>query len=82
MAETDYLEIKEAETELVQKVAALIKRRREELGIGQVLLSKLSGVDRANISRIERGKRPGLTFGIVVKLFTALKINFAEIDDL
>ncbi|GAA0757685.1 helix-turn-helix domain-containing protein [Psychroflexus lacisalsi] len=80
--QTDYLEIKEAETELVQKVAALIRIRREELGMGQVLLSKLSGVERANISRIERGKRPGLTFGIVVKLFTALKIDFAAIDDL
>ena len=82
MAETDYLEIKEAETELVQKVAALIKRRREELGIGQVLLSKLSGVERAYISRLERGKRPGFTFGIIVKLFTSLQINFSEIDDL
>jgi transcriptional regulator with XRE-family HTH domain len=50
--------------------------------MGQVLLSQLSGVERGNISRLERGKRPGLTFLIVVKLFTALKINFAEIDDL
>jgi transcriptional regulator with XRE-family HTH domain len=82
MTQTDNLEIKENEMDLVQKVAALIKRRREELGIGQALLSKLSGVERANISRIERGKRPGVTFVIVVKLFTALKIDFAAIDDL
>jgi len=82
MAETDYLEIKEAETDLVQKVAALIRTRREELGMSLSLLSKLSGVGKANISRLERGKRPGLTFGIIVKLFTALKIDFAAIDDL
>jgi transcriptional regulator with XRE-family HTH domain len=82
MSKTDNLEIKENEIDLVQKVAALIKTRREELGMGQVLLSQLSGVERGNISRLERGKRPGLTFLIVVKLFTALKINFAEIDDL
>jgi len=82
MAETDYLENKEAETELVQKVAALIRTRREELAMSLSLLSKLSGVGKANISRLERGKRPGLTFGIVVKLFTSLKIDFAAIDDL
>ena len=82
MSQTDYLDIKEAETELVQKVAALIRRRREELGMGQALLSKLSGVERAYISRLERGKRPGFTFGIIVKLFTALKIDFATIDEL
>ena len=82
MAQTDYLEIKEEETELVQKVAALIKTRREELGMSQALLSKLSGVEKAYVSRLERGKRPGFTFGIIVKLFTSLKINFATIDDL
>ena len=82
MSETEYLEIKENDTDLVQKVAALIRTRREELGMSLSLLSKLSGVERANISRIERGKRPGVTFVIVVKLFTALKIDFAAIDDL
>jgi len=82
MSETEYSEIEKNDTDLVQKVAALIRTRREELGMGQVLLSQLSGVERGNISRLERGKRPGLTFGIIVKLFTALKIDFAEIDDL
>ena len=82
MSKTDNLEIKENEIDLVQKVAALMRTRREELGMSLSLLSKLSGVGKANISRLERGKRPGLTFGIIVKLFTALKIDFAEIDDL
>jgi|GEM_PF-1952980 transcriptional regulator with XRE-family HTH domain len=82
MSETEYLEIEKNDTDLVQKVAALIRTRRDELGMSLSLLSKLSGVERANISRLERGKRPGLTFLIVVKLFTALKIDFAEIDNL
>lgn len=82
MTHTNYVDIKESETELVEKVAQLIKSRREELGVSQVMLSKLSGVDRAYISRLERGMKPGFTFGIIAKLFTALQIKFAEIDSL
>jgi transcriptional regulator with XRE-family HTH domain len=82
MTQTDNLEIKENEMDLVQKVAALMKTRREELEMSQALLSKLSGVEKAYVSRLERGKIVGFTFGIIVKLFTALKIDFAEIDDL
>ena len=81
-AHTDYVEIQQSETEIVQKVSALIKNRREELGVSQVMLSKLSGIDRAYISRLERGMKPGFTFGIIAKLFTALKIKFKEIDNL
>jgi transcriptional regulator with XRE-family HTH domain len=82
MPHTNHVKIKESQTELVQKVAALIKERRLELEMHQSLLSKLSGVEVAYISRLERGLRPGFTFGIVAKLFTALKIDFAEVDKL
>tara|TARA_B100001179_G_C18288271_1_gene274155 strand:- start:304 stop:552 length:249 start_codon:yes stop_codon:yes gene_type:complete len=82
MAHTNYVEIKESKTEYMQKVAALIKARREELGVSQLTLSMLSGVDQGHISRFERGAKEGTSFGLIIKLFKALKIKFAEIDDL
>lgn len=82
MTQGNFLETKESEGELVQKVASLIRSRREELNISQSLLSEMTGIQRAYVSRLENGRRPGLTFGIVAKLFTALNIKFAEIDEL
>tara|TARA_B100001146_G_scaffold221179_1_gene231118 strand:- start:311 stop:559 length:249 start_codon:yes stop_codon:yes gene_type:complete len=82
MAHTNYVEIKESETEIVQKVAALIRNKRQGMGVSQMLLSEISGVEQSYISKLELGKKPGYTFGIVAKLFTALKIKFSEIDDL
>lgn len=68
--------------DIVFKVAELIRKRREESGLNQVELSKLSGVDQAYISRIERGMKPGFTFGIIAKLFTAMNISWSELDEL
>lgn len=67
---------------LLYKVGKLIKQYREEQNLTQTQLSDLSGVEQSYISKLELGKKPGYTFGIVAKLFTALKIKFSEIDDL
>ena len=67
---------------IVYKVAELIKQQRLKQNITQTQLSEISGVEQSYISKLELGKKPGYTFGIVAKLFTALKIKFSEIDDL
>jgi len=79
---TKFIDIKRSREEMLNKVANFIKTRRTELGISQDLLSEMSGVERAYISRLERGKKPGFTFGIIIKLFKALNIKWAELDKL
>lgn len=43
------------ETNLRTKIGGQIRQRREELGITQVQLSELTGLNRSNISKIEKG---------------------------
>ena len=67
--------------DIVFKAINLVQQRRKELSISQVQLSKLSGVDQAYKSRIERGIRPNCSFGMIEKLFKALNIKWSELDE-
>ncbi|RXG21039.1 helix-turn-helix domain-containing protein [Leeuwenhoekiella aequorea] len=67
---------------LVYKVGKLIKQHREEQNMTQTDLSKLSGVEKSSISRIESGEYLEFQLKTIVKLFVALKIPFATLDDL
>lgn len=49
-----------------------IKTLRTELGISQEQLSKLSGVERAQISRIESGEVLGVSYLTIEKIFNSL----------
>lgn len=75
-------EIVQSRFEITENVVEMMRQRRKAKGISQVLLSKISNVDQAHISRIERLERRDVTFSILAKLFFALEIKFAEIDDI
>lgn len=59
---------------LREKIGNQIRRRREELGITQVQLSDLSGIDRANISKIERGTY-NISIDILSRISEALNLD-------
>ena len=61
----------QVEVSLVKLIGVLVCGYRVELGINQKELAKLSGVDQADISRIEAGKG-NPTFKKVEKLFKAM----------
>ena len=69
---SEYLEIEEARSDVIYMFAYFIKKRRKELGMTQVYLSELSGVEQDYISKMERGLKPGVTLGIAAKILTAL----------
>lgn len=56
-----------------------IKEKREELGYSFGKLSNLSGVDRAEISRIESGDRKNPNPIMVKKIATALGMDIIEL---
>ncbi|SCW28787.1 Helix-turn-helix domain-containing protein [Ruminococcaceae bacterium YRB3002] len=66
--------------EVKQKIAidlgTQIRESRKERGLTQAALAKLSGVERANIARIENGNL-NTTFGTVIRLAEALGMRIS-----
>jgi transcriptional regulator with XRE-family HTH domain len=56
----------------------VIIKRRKEIGLTQDELARRSGVDRAFISELERGKRQP-SFGTVSKLASGLNIRYSRL---
>ncbi len=46
-----------------QAIGRVLRRRREQLGLSQRQLERLSGLDQSVISRLENGKTKGIRFG-------------------
>ena len=53
-----------------------IKEARIQAGLSQDGLAKLSGIDRAQLSRIEAGEIPGVTLATLNKIVDALELKF------
>ena len=64
----------EVETSINQKIGILLIKTRDELGITQKELAKLSNIDQGDISKIERGYG-NPTLAKINKLFNALGKN-------
>ena len=60
-----------------QRLAANVRRRREELGLTQAELCKRSGFALAQVSRFERGV--GVTLTTLDRLAKALRVTAAEL---
>ena len=56
----------------ISLVGTQIKAFRLEAGLSQEQLSKLCGIDRAQISRIESGEVGGVSYATVDKIFNSL----------
>lgn len=52
-----------------------IRRRRQELGLSQQDLSEATGLRRAAISELERGKKTGMTIDTAKALARALGVS-------
>ncbi len=63
--------VEEIKTTINQQIGILILKTREELGITQVKLSKLTHIDQGDISKIEKGLG-NPTIGKIKKIFEAL----------
>lgn len=75
-------DIKQSRFEINEMVTQLLRQRRREKGISMTVLGKMAGINQGHISKIESGDRKQYTFGVLAKLFMALEIKFAEIDEL
>lgn len=64
---------------LEKTIGKKIKEKREELGYSFGKLSNLSGVDRAEISRIESGDRKNPNPVMVKKIASALGMDIIEL---
>lgn len=63
---------------LQQQFGNVIRRRRQELGVGQEALADKAGLHRTHVSLLERGKRmPSLQ--VVKKLAAALETTMASL---
>jgi len=78
----DFVDIEQIRYELNEKVIELLKQKRSDKGISQYMLGKIAGIDPGHVARIETGEKKHFTFGILAKLFIALDVKFAEIDEL
>ena len=61
------------------KLGNSIKLRRNELGLSQSELSRLSGVDRTTISKIESGERKNPLITTLNKIFRILDMDIYDI---
>lgn len=59
---------------LNEAAAALIKRRRQALGLSQEQLASACDLDRTYVSAIERGKR-NISLGALGRILTALQLD-------
>mgnify|MGYP000198368131 FL=1 len=58
-----------------------IHNYRIEAGLSQEQLSSISGIDRAQLSKIENGVVTGVTFNTIIKIFNALGIKLISIKE-
>lgn len=58
-----------------------IHNYRIEAGLSQEQLSSISGIDRAQLSKIENGAVTGVTFNTIIKIFNALGIKLISIKE-
>lgn len=68
---------KEPYSPIGERVAKNLRRVRAEQGLTQAMLSEISGVGMANVSRIERGANP--TIGVLESLSQALCCDITEL---
>ena len=69
---------KEAEEELMDEIATLIRSRRQELGISQDQLELMAfGINSKSkwVSRTENGHRKGMTIKTLSKVMKVLKVE-------
>jgi len=55
-------------------IGEMIKKARKERNLTQEELGKLIGVQKAQISKLEKGSK-NITIGTILKIFDALKAN-------
>jgi len=60
------------------RVGAAVRARRKELGISQEVLAAISGVERSNMGKIERGEN-NLSVLNLVRIADALECKAADI---
>jgi transcriptional regulator with XRE-family HTH domain len=69
---------------IIAKIAALLRARREEMGLSMNELASRAGLDQVAVSRIEKGERSPRVHTIL-KLAAALQIRasaiFAESEE-
>lgn len=75
----------ENQEEFMNHVIWLIKKRRQELDISQLMLSKLTGIDQAFLSRIEKGEKRDISVWNLYRIMSCLegtiKVEYKEILD-
>ena len=74
--------VRKPKNEIIKKIIELIKKKRLESKMSQSQLSRMSGVDQAYISRLEREQKPGVSLEMASRLMRALNIKWAELDEL
>jgi transcriptional regulator with XRE-family HTH domain len=65
---------------LYECLGQVVSLRRKRLGMSQQDLAEDSGVDRAFISNVERGKR-NPSFGTIASIANGLRMRFARLVD-
>lgn len=58
-----------------------IHNYRIEAGLSQEQLSSISGIDRAQLSKIENGTVTGVTFNTIIKIYNALGIKLISVKE-
>jgi transcriptional regulator with XRE-family HTH domain len=79
MAATVRRSLNPAVLRLHRQWGVLVKQRRKALGLGQVDLAQLTGIDQGSISRIERGELGKISDRNRIALAHALGVR---VDDL
>ena len=62
-------------TDLMESIGELVKKLRDEKGISQSELARLSGVDRSHISQLESGSQTSITLRTARALAYALQVK-------
>ena len=75
MIDNKVLRIKQESRGAAEKFGQLIKERRKELGMSQKVLAELASIQRADLSRIENGHRPEITYMMVARISQALNME-------
>ena len=61
--------------EQLEQIGRTIRDARNEKGLSQEELSEMAGIDRAQLSRIEKGAVLGVSYDTIAKIFAALGMN-------
>ncbi len=71
----DAIEIQNTDHLKVLELLTQIKKKRQRLGITQETLAEMIGMDRSHYSKIEKGKKPGVTLWFIIRLVNAMNME-------